>query len=338
MVFQTAHTCIVLPAVAYLLFILVESVNDISNDGAVGHTCLNKVFFSGMCIGTRSAEGKPCDAVAEEVSIGIEGVGESVGRGVAVSDGEFHTPVLQRGSVAPCGTAFAKRCKVCGLDEHVLHLLEIDVDGTEEPVVEECEVHTGIVLYGGLPLEVGVFGLGGTESGGEDARALEIEVVGCGCDAVVSVVGDEESVAGGVGDGLVSGLTPRQTNLEVVEPVFLEVFRQAVSQSCGRERTVTVVASEAGATVTTDGERSQQELIPVVVDLAEEGCQVIARCDTRCTFRTRSGIRPHIFIVFQGEHFGIARIVIAVLVMELHTHQDAEMMVLPKSEVVVGCV
>ena len=39
---------------------------------------------------------------------------------------------------------------------------------------------------------------------------------------------------------------------------------------------IAVVASEARTAIAADGERCQQEVVPVIVELAEEGCQIVA--------------------------------------------------------------
>ena len=64
-------------------------------------------------------------------------------------------------------------------------------------------------------------------------------------DAVVAIVGYIKTIAGIVGYGLVTSFTPRETYLQVVEPVFLQVLRKAITESCCRECTIAVVASEA---------------------------------------------------------------------------------------------
>ena len=103
---------------------------------------------------------------------------------------------------------FAHSAEVGRLDEHVLHILDVGVHASEQAVVEHAVVYSGIILYGSFPLQVVVGRLTCYVARGEDAALLEQEVVGGGGDAVVAVIGHVKSVAGGVRDGLITGLTP----------------------------------------------------------------------------------------------------------------------------------
>ena len=116
------------------------------------------------------------------------------------------------------------------------------------------------------------------------------------------------------------------------------MLRETITQRHGGERTVAVVLTEAARTVATDGERSQQQVLPVVVDLSEERHEVVAFLDTRGALRARGGVRPHVLIVLQGVHLGVGREVVARLRVELQTGEDVECVLSSECEVVGGGV
>ena len=95
-------------------------------------------------------------------------------------------------------------------------------------------------------------------------------------------------------DALVTGLTPREAQLGIVEPFLVQQLREAETQrGCG-EVAPTMVLSEAGAAVVTDGERGEQEVVVVVVGLAEERRQAIAYLGAGASHGSSGGIGPHI--------------------------------------------
>ena len=83
------------------------------------------------------------------------------------------------------------------------------------------------------------------------------------------------------------------------------MLRQTVAEGGGREGTVAVVAAETRTAVAADGERGKYEVVPVVVGFSKERDEVVAGGYSCGAFGSCSGIRPHILIVFEGEHFGI---------------------------------
>ena len=141
-------------------------------------------------------------------------------------------------------TALAGRTEISGIDEHVIHILDIGVDRAVERVVEQGEVKADVVLCCRLPLEVGVGQLGGAVAGGEGAGSLQSEVVGGGGDTIQSIVHDIESELCVVVDGLVARLAPRKAQLGIVEPVVVEQLREAESERGGGESTPAAVLSE----------------------------------------------------------------------------------------------
>ena len=142
---------------------------------------------------------------------------------VAPAEVEFDTLVFHLTGVDPLRGAFAH-----GGDAHHLHqdvggFLQVEVHRAVEAVAEHAPVEAGIVLSGGFPLDIGVADLVAFEAGLEDGAAVGAgdvvgSTVGLAAGFAHAVVGHVDVIAGGVGDFLVTGLTPRQAQLEVVEP------------------------------------------------------------------------------------------------------------------------
>ena len=183
-------------------------------------------------------------AVQKDIDVAVDIVAHAEIGGASVTECKFHTPVLEAGTVEPRCATLTHRTEVGGVDEHILHILDIGIHRTIDGAAEEGEVETEVILLGGFPLQVVVLRLCGAETRGEDAAVLQGEVVGRRLVASASVCSCIESVAGVVGDGLVTSLTPRCAHLEVVDPVLLQVFGETVAQREGGEGTVAVVLTE----------------------------------------------------------------------------------------------
>ena len=150
--------------------------------------------------------------------------------------------------------------------------------------MEESEVKAEIGLCGGFPLQVIVAQLIALETAGERLTAIRASDVIAGAvalatEASLTVVALVEGVAGDVRDFLVTRLSPRGTELQVVEPidVFHEfLFAHAPTSADGWEDTIAVIPTEAAGTITTHGEACQITIVVGVVDLAEEGDKRVA--------------------------------------------------------------
>lgn len=65
---------------------------------------------------------------------------------MTIAQREFHTPVLERGTINPSLSAETNGSEECWLYKHVLSLLEEKVVRTVEVVVEKQEVGTKVPL------------------------------------------------------------------------------------------------------------------------------------------------------------------------------------------------
>ena len=166
-ILQTTHAGILLTAGQHFLTVLEQAVDDVAHDGAIGTLRLNEVLLGSVHVGTCSGLRQVGHLRAEEVEVAVDVVAQAVARGVTIAHGELHTPVLQAGTVEPRSTTFTHRTEVGRIDEHVLHLLHVSIHGTVERVAEERVVETEVVLLSGLPLQVVVLRLCGTEARGE---------------------------------------------------------------------------------------------------------------------------------------------------------------------------
>ena len=85
----------------------------------------------------------------------------------------------------------------------------------------------------------------------------------------------------------------------------------------------------------TDGEGGQEEVFPVVVNLAEERDQVVTLFNTGGTLGAGSGVGEHVIVVLQGEHLGVSGEVLYALAVEFDTGQGVEGVV-AELHVVIG--
>ena len=118
----------------------------------------------------------------------------------------------------------------------------------------------------------------------------------------------------------------------------MEQLREAEAERGGREGTPAVVLTETGGAILADGERGQQQVLPVVVDFTEERSQAITELGTAVVHCAGGCIRPHIVYIFQGIALRVSREVDDTLLGELTTQKDVEVMVGTQGEEIVGCV
>ena len=86
----------------------------------------------------------------------------------------------------------------------------------------------------------------------------------------------------------------------------------------------------------TDGERSEQQILEVVVNLSEERNEVVALLDTTCTLGAGSGIGIHIVVVLYSKHLCIGICPVLDISVELNTTQYNERVIQTKVEAIVG--
>ena len=275
---------------------------------------------------------------AIEVHVTIDIVVEAVLQGFTVAHCQFHTPVAEAGSVEPGSTALTHGAQIGRIDEHVLDVLDVGVESTVNGTLQQGEIQTGIVLLGGFPLQVVVLRLRGAETGREYSGALQREVVSGRFVAASAVSGCVQTETGIIGNGLVTGFTPGGTDLQIVQPILVNMLGDTITQRYGRESTEAIILAKAGGAVVTDGEGSQQQVFPVVVHFSEERNQVVSLLDTGGALGTCSRIGPHVIVVLQCKHLGISRHVQAALAIQLDTGQCREMMIVSQFKTVVGRV
>ena len=95
--------------------------------------------------------------------------------------------------------------------------------------MEQSEIHTYVPLLGGLPFEVVVLSLESTIAGGEDTRSHQCQVVSCGLVALATIGSCIQTIAGIIGDSLVTGLTPRCTDLPIIQPFLVNMLRNTIT-------------------------------------------------------------------------------------------------------------
>ena len=113
-----------------------------------------------------------------------------------------------------------------------------------------------------------------------------------------AVVGLIDRIAGGRGYILVTGLTPRSTELEVIEPTVSTTheFLLANTPTGGYrgEGSEAVMLTETARTVMTEREGNEVTVVVAIVRFSEEGDQRVAACAAVCLRLACSGGRPHI--------------------------------------------
>ena len=116
----------------------------------------------------------------------------------------------------------------------------------------------------------------------------------------------------------------------------MEVLRETITErSCG-EGTVAVVLTETAGTVATDGEACEQEVVPVVVKFAEEGNEGVAGLATIEFLSACCSGRPHVEGVFNCELLSVTADVDNLLLVEFHTTEYGEGMILWERYEIVG--
>ena len=128
-------------------------------------------------------------------------------------------------------------------------------------MLEQAEVDTDIGLCRCFPFDIVVTDLVAFETGRKYTAtvrtcdivcrtvALSAERIGC------TIVRCIDSITGKVGDFLITGLSPRSTQFQIIKPgqFFHEVLLcDTPSQRYGRESGITVVFTEPGRTVPTE--------------------------------------------------------------------------------------
>ena len=142
---------------------------------------------------------------------------------VAVTDVELETTVFHLTCINPLRTTFTHYGNTRHIDEDILCLLEVPVKVTIQSIAEESEVETKVGLCGRLPLDIVVTYLitlktrrqGATTIGTCDVVRSTIALPTILVDTIVAHI---ESVTSEVVDFLVTSLSPRSTNLQVVNP------------------------------------------------------------------------------------------------------------------------
>ena len=141
--------------------------------------------------------------------------------------------------------------------------------------------------------------------------------------AVVRLV---DRITGGRRDILVTRLTPRSAQLQVIQPrggtAHEFLLTDTPTRAHRRERRKTVVLTETARTVVTERERNQITVVVAVVGFAEERDQRVAARSAIRLCLTRSGRRPHIRRFQYDEILFVAGEPLVYLAVQLRTQQE----------------
>ena len=142
---------------------------------------------------------------------------------VAVTQLELNTHIIDRTRVHPLRCAFTHHTDTGHEHEDVFRLFIEPVERTVERLFEEREIETDVGLAGGLPFDIVVTDLRAAETGRKDTatvgagdvvrRTVRLTAV-----LIHTVVGVIDCIARGSIDILVTGLTPRNTQFQIVHP------------------------------------------------------------------------------------------------------------------------
>ena len=144
--------------------------------------------------------------------------------------------------------------------------------------MQQTKVKTDVVLGCRFPLDVLIATLCTYITIVQCIAAIAAgDIIGSTCLATPPKAGSNhclvKGITGGVRDFLVTSLTPRITEFQVVQPlqVFHKVlFADSPTGTYRWERTILVVMTEAARTITTYGQRCQILVCIGVVHLSEE--------------------------------------------------------------------
>ena len=226
-----------------------------------------------------------------------------------IADVELETFVLYLASVNPLTGALAHHTDTWHEYQNVLGLFEVPLERSIQGVTEHAEVHTEVGLCGGLPFQVVVTQLVTFETAWQSLSAVATLDVVAGtvalsAEASLAIVALVDGIASYVGNLLVTSLTPRCSQLQVVQPVDVlhELLLVDTPSSTYRwEGTVAVVLAETARTIITHGQAEQVAVSIVVVQLAEIRYQGVALTIT-IGFRLSNGsVRPHIVWIQYGK-------------------------------------
>ena len=224
--------------------------------GSAVDDALGVVDVEDLVLIVRAVDADAVHQVADAVVPGERKFDALVAHGTAV-DGRSTGTILER-----CGS----------VDEPVLGVLAVPVEGHTEPAAEESGVEAYVGLLGGLPSQFRVrddarigTGLRGRSAVGEVVRGGQRD-----CGGILEVV-----------DGTVTVLAPAATDLEVVDDALGPVHEVFVGDDpaggCGREITPAMAGGEVLRTVRTEDEGQQVGVPIIVVGTSEEGEQVVVR-------------------------------------------------------------
>ena len=125
------------------------------------------------------------------------------------------------------------------------------------------------------------------------------------------------------------------TDFPVAQPIGIDMLRQAITERYRGEGTILVVLTEAARTVVTQGERGQQQVVPVVVNLTEVRHQLIRVAGACNVLDACTGAWPHVVDGLERIVGTTGREVDIVILMGLDAEQDVHVVVLDDIEVIL---
>ena len=142
---------------------------------------------------------------------------------VAVTQLELNTHIIHRAGVHPLRCAFTHHTDTGHEHKDVFRLFVEPVERTVERLLEEREIETDVGLAGGLPFDIVVTNLRTAETGRKDTTTIAAgdvirRTVRLTTVLVYTIVGVVDSITRGSIDILVTRLTPRDAQLQIVHP------------------------------------------------------------------------------------------------------------------------
>lgn len=282
--------------------VLVDAVEDIAEHLAKRRTDVSdivvvaEVRVEGGCrLDIAGTVLETLEGVLDEGDVEVGGPAEVAVLDIDAVDVDFKTAVSDFADILPLRTETGDVCEFLG-KEKVLGILDEEVGGNVEAVVEETEVETNVGSCGAFPFQVLVGELLGVENGDELLAEAELAV---GIKVHREVVGD----------AVVTYLAPAGAELEIREDglIFHEVFVRDTPCSGERGEVAPLVGlGEYSRTVGTDGRGEEVAAVVVVVRTGEEREQTLF--GARGVHGAGGGAHAEVVVlkVGEGEILGLA--------------------------------
>ena len=253
---------------------------------------------------------------------------EAVGLAFAAQH-QFLADVAHATCIHPLACALTHSGYACHVEQNIIRILVEPIETTVQLLPPEREVDTRIGLRGSLPTEVVVAYLRALHTRGQrttaiGARDIIPRTVTLSAALVHAVAAHIDIVARQVGNLLVTRLSPRDTNLQVIKHracgLHPLLFAQTPSERNGRESGKLVVTTKTAGTIATHRERRHIAIVVGVVGFCEIGQQRVALRRTIGLRLACTRIWPHIVGREQNIVLFVAREILRLLAVQLHTH------------------